>query len=46
MTILEYERWFQDLSIFTYVYLSTKQHQIERLQDGLQQELRMGLVVL
>jgi hypothetical protein len=43
MKILEYERWFQDFSIFTSVYLPTEQHQIERLQDGLRQELKMGL---
>jgi hypothetical protein len=46
MTVLEYERWFQDLFMFAFVYLSTEQHWIERLRDGLQQELRMGLAAL
>ena len=46
MTVLEYERRFQDLSIFASVYLPTEQHQIERLRDGLRQELRMGLAAL
>jgi hypothetical protein len=46
MTILEYERRFQDLSMFASIYLPTKQHRIERLRDGLRQELRMGLATL
>jgi hypothetical protein len=46
MTILEYERRFQDLSIFASVYLPIEQHRIERLRDGLRQELRMGLAAL
>jgi len=46
MTVLEYERRFQDLSMFASVYLPTKQHRIERLRDGLRQELRMGLAAL
>jgi hypothetical protein len=46
MTVLEYERWFQDLFMFAFVYLPTEQHWIERLRDGLQQELRMGLAAL
>jgi len=35
MTVLEYERRFQDLSMFASVYLPTEQHRIERLRDGL-----------
>jgi hypothetical protein len=46
MTVLEYERRFQDLSMFASIYLSTEQHRIKRLPDGLRQELRMGLVAL
>jgi hypothetical protein len=46
MTVLEYERRFQDLSMFASVYLSTEQHRIERLRDGLRQELKMGLAAL
>ena len=46
MTVLEYERRFQDLSMFASVYLPTEQHRIERLRDGLRQELRMGLAAL
>jgi len=46
MTVLEYKRRFQDLYMFASVYLPTEQHRIERLRDGLRQELRMGLVVL
>jgi len=32
--------------MFASVYLPIEQHRIERLRDGLRQELRMGLVVL
>ena len=46
MTVLEYERRFHDLSMFAFVYLPTEQHRIERLWDGLRQELRMGLAAL
>jgi hypothetical protein len=46
MTILEYERRFQDLSMFASVYLPIEQHRIERLRDGLRQELKMGLAAL
>jgi hypothetical protein len=46
MTVLEYERRFQDLSMFASIYLPTEQHRIERLRDGLRQELRMGLAAL
>jgi hypothetical protein len=35
MTALEYERRFQDLSMFASIYLPTEQHWIERLRDGL-----------
>ena len=46
MIVLEYERRFQDLFMFASVYLPTEQHRIERLRDGLRQELRMGLAAL
>jgi hypothetical protein len=45
MTIGQYERHFQDLSTFSIALLPMEQHQIERFQDGLQQELRKGLVI-
>jgi len=46
LIVLEYERRFQDLSMFASVYLPTELHRIERLRDGLHQELRMGLAAL
>ncbi|KAL9404413.1 hypothetical protein Peur_001385 [Populus x canadensis] len=35
MIVLEYERRFQDLFIFTSVYLPMKRHPVERFRDGL-----------
>ena len=46
MTMLEFERRFQDLFMFAFVYLPTKQHIIKRLHDGLRQDLKIGLVAL
>ena len=41
LTILEYERRFQDLATFSSTYLPTECHRVERFRDGLRQELRM-----
>jgi hypothetical protein len=41
LTVLEYERRFQDLAAFASTYLPTKHHIMERFRDGLRQELRM-----
>jgi len=46
MSVLEYERRFHDLSLFALHYILTEKHMIEKLRDGLQQELRQGLIVL
>ena len=40
MSVLEYERRFHDLSLFTPHYVPTEEHTIEKLKDGLQQDLR------
>jgi len=44
ITVLEYKRRFQDLSIFAPVMVQREQHRIDRLRDGFRQELRKGLV--
>jgi len=46
MTVLEYERRFHDLLLFAPHYILTEEHIIEKLRDGLQQELRQGLITL
>lgn len=46
MTVLEYERRFQDLSIFATTHLSTEHHRVERFRDGLRQELKLILVAM
>jgi len=46
ISVLEYERRFHDLSLFASQFISTEQHMIDRLHDGLRQELRLGLIVL
>lgn len=46
MTVLEYERRFQDLSLFAPQYILTEEHMIEKLRDGLRQELRQRLIIL
>jgi hypothetical protein len=46
MTVLEYERRFQDLSIFATTHLSTKHHRVERFRDGLRHELKLILVAM
>ena len=46
MTVLEYEKRFQDLFIFTTTYLPTKHHRVERFREGLKQELKLILVAM
>ena len=46
MTVLEYERRFHDLSLFAPHFVPTEQHMVERLRDGLRQELKQGLIAL
>ena len=46
MSLLEYERRFHDLSLFTPHYVPSKQHMIEKLRDGFRQELKQGLIAL
>jgi hypothetical protein len=46
MIVLEYERRFQDLSIFATTHLSTEHHLVERFWDGLRQELKLILVAM
>jgi hypothetical protein len=44
MSVLDCERRFHDLSMFASHYTPSEQHRVERLRDGLRQELRQGLV--
>jgi len=44
MSVLDYERRFHDLSMFASYYVPSEQHRVERLRDGLGQELRQGLI--
>ena len=46
MTVLEYERRFQDLTVFSSTYLPTERHKVERFHDGLRWELRMILIAM
>ena len=46
MTVLEYERRFQDLAVIASTYLPTERHRVERFRDGLRQELRMMLIAM
>ena len=46
MSVLEYERRFHDLSLFAPHYVPTEEHMIEKLRDGLRQDLRQGLIAL
>jgi len=45
-SVLDYERRFHDFSLFAPYYIPTKEHMIEKLRDGLRQELRQGLIAL
>jgi hypothetical protein len=44
MSVLDYERRFHGLSMFASHYVPGKQYRVERLRDGLRQELRQGLI--
>jgi hypothetical protein len=44
MSVLDYERSFHDLSMFASHYVLGEQYRVERLRDGLRQELRQGLI--
>ena len=46
MTVLEYERRFQDLSIFATTHLLTEHNRVEQFRDGLRQELKLILVAM
>jgi len=46
MSLLEYERRFHDLLLFAPHYVSIEEHMIEKLRDGLRQDLRQGLIAL
>jgi hypothetical protein len=46
LTVLEYERRFQDLAVFASSYLPTERHKVERFRDGLRRELRMILIAM
>ena len=46
ISVLEYERRFHDLSLFAPHYVPTEEHMIEKLRDGLRQDLRQGLIAL
>jgi hypothetical protein len=44
MSILDYKMRFHDLSMFTSHYVSSEKYRVERLRDGLRQELRQRMV--
>ncbi|KAL9350762.1 hypothetical protein Peur_058017 [Populus x canadensis] len=46
LTVLEYERRFQDLVAFASIYLLTERHRVERFRDGLRRELRTILIAM
>jgi hypothetical protein len=46
LTVLEYERRFQDLAVIASTYLPTKHYRVEKFRDGLRQELRMILIAM
>jgi hypothetical protein len=46
LTVLEYERRFQDLAVFAFTYLPIERHRVERFRDGLRWELRMILIAM
>nr|XP_034918296.1 uncharacterized protein LOC118051676 [Populus alba] len=46
LTILEYERRFQDLAAFASTYLPIKCHKVKRFRAGLRHELRMILIAM
>jgi hypothetical protein len=46
LTVLEYERRFQNLAAFASTNLPTEHHRVERFHDGLRRELRMILIAM
>jgi len=46
LTVLEYERRFQNLIAFASTYLPTERHRVKRFCDELRQELRMILIAM
>jgi len=46
LTVLEYERRFQDLATFASTYLPTERHRVKRFRDGPRQKLRMILIAM
>jgi len=46
MFVLDYERRFYNLSMFASYYVPSEQRMVERLRDGLRQELREGLLAI
>ena len=46
MIVLEYERRFQDLSIFFTIYIPTEHHLVKWFRDGLRQELKITLIAM
>ena len=46
MSVLKYERRFNDLSLFAPHYMPIEEHMIEKLKDGLWQDLRQRLIAL
>jgi len=46
LTVLKYERRFQDLAAFASTYLPTERHRVERFRDGLRRKLRMILIAM
>ena len=46
MTVLEYEKRFQDLTPFASTYLPTEHHRADKFLDGLRHELRMILIAM
>jgi hypothetical protein len=46
LTVLEYERRFQDLAAFASTYLPTEHHRVKSIRDRLRQELKMILIAM
>jgi len=44
MAVLEYERRFHDLSMFAPYIVPTEQHRIQKMRDGLRQDLKQALI--
>ena len=44
MAVLEYERRFHDLSMFAPYIVPTKQYRIQKMRDGLRQDLKQALI--